>query len=290
MKKIIIAISTIGFLALAIKAVDIILRYTNEDYRTEKQIETWNYRLAKIEKEELCELADAKCQLKLNIQGDTLKFEMKNIKEEEKGYDVEFLYPKFKNKNTRIRQLNKEIELMVFDSLSTPEMYFTKFNNKYIEEFRSIEENEKYNWRDLEEIELIINSNSIISIIHHDFELKSGGAIWFGERIGFNYDLKNGNKITFEELIDQSKLDVLQKELTDAYKKQFEIELLKDNGWDEELIPISDNFILDKKGICFMYQRFEYSGVGGSGIDIEIPYCRLINLLKDESSVKEQLK
>lgn len=79
-------------------------------------------------------------------------------------------------------------------------------------------------------------------------------------------------------------------ELVNSYKNQFDVELLKENGWDKEEIPISENFVLDEEGVDFIYQRFEYSGVGGGGMDIKIPYCQLIDLLNDESRVKEKLK
>ena len=136
---------------------------------------------------------------------------------------------------------------------------------------------------------MILNSSTIISLIHFDFELKSGGAIWYGDIIGFNYDLEKGKEITFEELIDQTKLDILQAELTDAYMQQYEVAALEENNWDEEKIPISGNFVLDKDEITFMYQRFQYSGVGGSGMEIKIPYCRLANVLNEQSSVLEKL-
>ncbi len=289
MKKVIIAITIIGVTILLIKIGDILLSYTNDNYRAKKQSKTYNSRIAEFKKEEIAKFEDTICQLRLSLISDTLEFEIKDIQKEYKGYSVQFLYPKFNEKSTEISRLNKEMKLMVFDELSDSKSYFSKNKRKFIEEFKDVKEDEKYEWRDLEELELTIYNNKFFSGIDHDFELKSGGAIWFGDMIGFNFDLENGKKITFEELFDKTKLDVLQNELKNSYKNQFEVELLNENGWDKEEIPISKNFFLDKEGINFIYQRFEYNGVGGSGLNINIPYCKLINLLNEGSIIKREL-
>lgn len=201
MKKVIITISIIGLSILAIKIGNIILRYTNDDYRAKKQIETWNSRLAEIKGKDVTNQLDTNCRMRLSLTEDTLKFEIENIGEHGDGYDVEFLYPKFGGNGSKIYQLNKELELLVFDELSNSKTYFSKHNKEYIEEFDDVKEEEKYNWRDLEEVELIMNNNEIVSAVHHDFELKSGGAIWFGDRIGFNFDLVNKKKNYFRRTI-----------------------------------------------------------------------------------------
>lgn len=285
MEKRIIAILIIVVSILAIMVSYLFLRNTNKDYGVKKRIETWSAQIEKAKKTEQKE-----CQLELSSLGDTLAFEMKNVQEEGDNYDATFLYPEFEEQKTELRQFNREIKRMVFDGFPSSKKYFSNFEQEYREAFSSIKEDEKYNWHDMEEIELIINSNKIISAIHHDFELKSGGAIWFGDRIGFNFDLDRQQKITFEELFDESKLDILQSELKQSYKEQFDIDSLEKNGWDKEEIPITKNFYLDRKGINFIYQRFEYNGIGAGGLDIKISYCEIVNLLIENSEIRMKLK
>ena len=266
------------------------MKYSDDDYGAKQQTEAQDSLLAEVEKEQLTESLNANCRLRLNLSEDTLKFELKNSTESGEGYDAEFIYPKFSGESSGIHRLNKELELLVFDELPDSKAYFSKYNQEYIEEFKGVNPAEKYNWSDLEEIELIINSKEIVSAIHHDFELKSGGAIFFGKRIGVNFDIVNEKEITFEELFDKTKSDILQLALVNSYKDLFEVESLKENGWDKEEIPISENFVLEEDGITFIYQRFQYSGVSGGGMDLKVFYCQLMDLIKGDSKIKEKLK
>lgn len=280
----------VGFSILALKVGDFVLTYTNERYAVRKKIKTWNSRMAELEQEDHTERQNNDCQLKFSLPEDTLAFKKVHFKEKHEGYGAEFKYFIFDENNAGIRLLNQEVELLVFDGFSDSKKYFSNFLKAYKAQFKGAKEEKKYNWQDWEKIELIINSNQIVSAIHYDLELKSGGAIWFGDRIGFNFDLERMKKITFDDLIDSSKLSVLYSALIEAYKEEFGVNSLKAYGWDKEKIPISENFYLGLKGITFIYQRFEHNGVGGNGLNIQIPYCELKDALRADSPLMGKLK
>lgn len=290
MKKLIISILAIGLVIITIKVGELVLIYTSDTYRQKIQLRTWNERIAEFQEKGSETEQIPECLLKLSLTEDTLIYKMVKIQEKGEGYEAEFSYPQFYESTGKKSQLNKEIELMVFDKKSDSKTYFSTNEKEYQTYFKKTPEDEKHSWTDWEEVILIINSPHIISAIHSDFEHKSGGAIGYGNNVGFNYDFEKGKKISFEELFDSNKLDTLQAKLTNQYKQHFHITSLKENGINGEYIPISTNFYIAKEGIVFLYQRFEHNGIGGGGMRIEIPYCQLIDVLREESVIKKHLK
>ena len=115
--------------------------------------------------------------------------------------------------------------------------------------------------------------------------MKSGGAILFGERIGFNYNLEANSIILLEELIDISRTEELEKNLSEAFQDKFTTDL-----GEEVEIPITDNYYLTEEGITFVYQRFEHKFAGGAGLDLTIPYCDLEGLLINNTILSKNLK
>ncbi|MEZ4883805.1 MAG: hypothetical protein R3E32_03625 [Chitinophagales bacterium] len=224
------------------------------------------------------------------VQKDTLAYQHFEYDASEKEHYRTYFDHIFFTEKKGTSLINEEIRHLIFDGYGSRDKYVQYHLMQYDKEFFGVTGEERYSWGDEESITLIFNSTDIVSFIHNDFEGRGGGARWFGEQFCFNYDTKTGKKIEFNEIIDSTKTEILDSIIEQAFVKDHfggDHELYRANV--KERLNSTQNICIEKKGISFVYQRYEQSLYRHAALMIFVSYCDLEKILKSKSIITNNL-
>jgi hypothetical protein len=222
-------------------------------------------------------------------KGDTLSYRSIELVDSFGAYAVAFKFVQFEEEYA---DLNLLLTTLVFDSTGSAAAFLAKGVEAYNYYFLDAKPEDVFGWRDEREVEIIFNSDKLISFVYTDFSWRSGGAIGFGEPVCYNYDLMKNRLWTFEALLDVNKKAVLSELLEEEYRSTLSPETrntaLIDLGWDSDTMPVSQNVLLEENGIRFYYNRFE-SNPFPTGLTILVPYHKLNDILLKNTIVTQHL-
>ena len=219
---------------------------------------------------------------------DTLQYTRFNDTEKADWYDLYYDYILFKENDKSVANLNSIIKNLVFDKCNSMKECFGKNLKEYKEWAKGAEE--KYPWTDLVEMHLVLNTSNVISFVFGNFQSRVGGAIAFGNDIGYTYELETGTIIKFEDIVYMKKLSEYKKIVEQCFRESLSNEernmTLQELGWANNIIKFNKNYYLCEKGMVISYGRFEAQD-SPQGREILIPYKKLETVLKDNSIIKK---
>ncbi|MBK6353147.1 MAG: hypothetical protein IPF46_07025 [Saprospiraceae bacterium] len=186
--------------------------------------------------------------------GDTLLYNEIIQERTREKYSALFSYVVFQEVSFGIRQLNLLIQNLIFDGFENPDKYV----DNYIIHEKS-NQKEEYFESDDESLEMLFNSNYLVSFIHEDFEKKGGGARMFGQRFGFIFDVETGKQMLPKDIFDSCKLDSVRRIIKERIVEMFE----SDEDFTKEvlktIIPITNNIAITKSKMIFIYANSLFS-------------------------------
>lgn len=181
---------------------------------------------------------------------------------------------------------------------------FSKFTSDYVENYKEDAETfyneERLGHEDPDEYfsyfetitnQITFNKDDLIAFQINDSGRKASNNSSFLNLKNYVIDLTNGKLIEEE--------DIFTAEYKEAFTKIFQNYLMKANDVQkidkledlgfyglDEIVP-NNNFLLDNKGITYIFNKGEYSIPKKEPIEIFIPYKDIRTLLRDESPISK---
>jgi len=198
-------------------------------------------------------------------------------------YHVYFDYVQFDGNSESIQKLNKIIRDLVFDGQPSSGDYFKNFLFENQSMLKHADPNKHVKWEDVEKITLVLNTDNIVSFTHDDYGWVEGGKEGYGTVEVFNYDVKKGELIKSEDLIDPTKYALLEEVLEKSYRFMLSTDdsqkPLKKLGWAKNHINIAENIGIEQNGLSFIYHKQE-EHLDHQTLSIFVPYENVDELLK----------
>ncbi|MDL2243260.1 DUF3298 and DUF4163 domain-containing protein [Bacteroidales bacterium OttesenSCG-928-J19] len=139
---------------------------------------------------------------------------------------------------------------------------------------------------------ILFNKGNVISQVINTYEY-AGGAHGLSTTSGVNIDLNTGDLIEFKDVFDKSVESdlsaLLLEELCETYEVKTRAELDEFGFYFEELYP-SENFVMDNKGLTFIYGQYEIGPYVLGIIELFLPYEKIHTLIKADSPVRRLFK
>ena len=139
---------------------------------------------------------------------------------------------------------------------------------------------------------IMFNKGNIVSQVINIYEY-AGGAHGSSTTRGLIVDLHTGTLIKFDDIffdsVDQQISDIL---LTHLLQKRnlSNKEDLYEIGFDFDNFPLTDNFIIDDKGITFIYNQYELGAFSLGTVEIFVPYWDLLPYMKRTSVIAKLIR
>ncbi|MDL2241561.1 DUF3298 and DUF4163 domain-containing protein [Bacteroidales bacterium OttesenSCG-928-L03] len=139
---------------------------------------------------------------------------------------------------------------------------------------------------------ILYNRAHVISQVINTYEY-TGGAHGLSSTSGVNIDLNTGDLITYDDVFDKSAeaalSDLLLNKLYETYGVNTRAELDELGFYFDELTP-SRNFVLDDRGVTFIYGQYEIGPYVLGIIELSLPYEQIHSLIKADSPVRRLFK
>lgn len=199
-------------------------------------------------------------------------------------YHVYFDYVQFEGNTESIQKLNKIIRDLVFDGQPSSADYLKNFLFENKNMLKHTDPTKHIKYEDVEKITLVLNTDKIISFTHDDYGWKEGGTEGYGTVEVFNFDLKKGELIKSEDLIDPAKYALLEDVLEKSYRftlAESDSQIpLKKLGWAKNHVNVAENIGIEQNGLNFMYHKQE-EHLNHETLSIFVPYEKIDELLKE---------
>jgi hypothetical protein len=108
-------------------------------------------------------------------------------------------------------------------------------------------------------------------------------------------DMKNGNKITLEDIFIAGYKPILNKVAEEEFKKLKELgahDNLDEAGYwfDDNRFSINDNFAIGAEGLTFYYNNYEITAYAYGPTELIIPRTKISGLIKEGGILTEFMK
>lgn len=215
-----------------------------------------------------------------------------------------FVYPVSSGNESILDSLQRMFVSCFFDEQYTgmmPDEAVKNYEDNYVESYKedyriySMNDgnynNEGYSsYYEIDNSEIKFNKGGILSFQVTKINYK-GGAGTYDFLKNYSIDIKSLKLISEEDLFTEGYEKALGKVFRDYLLKIKKVKSLTDLenlgyfGLDE-MIP-NGNFILDDKGITYIFNKGEYSNYKTDAINIFISYNELVPLLKEDSPISK---
>ncbi len=131
-----------------------------------------------------------------------------------------------------------------------------------------------------------IGYNGLINYVVND-ERYTGGAHPYGGRITFNFDPKSGEEVTLDSFFKEEGYERLTELVCEGIARHFGLntfEEVVENSYIfkefENNMYVSNNFLLGKEKVTFIYNPYDISSYATGEINSEVPYDKLKEIMK----------
>jgi len=139
---------------------------------------------------------------------------------------------------------------------------------------------------------ILYNKGNIVSQVVNTYEY-TGGAHGSSTTRGIIIDLHAGRRIEFDDVFDgnadQQISDLLLSNLLLA-RKFSDKDALYEAGFDFDVLHLTDNFIVDDKGVTFIYDQYELGAYALGTVEIFVPYWELVPYMKRTSAIAKLVR
>ena len=225
---------------------------------------------------------------------------------------INYFYPEFNTQST-ITQKIQSVFLSDFfgqeyaslspkeAAKSYAEAYIEDYKNRfersgaYVDEMEMVKGNEEsendlnalYTQEKIMRNTIFFNQGEIVSQVINMYEY-TGGAHGSAYSHGSVFDLRTGNKIKYEDIFYENTQEAISNLLyvhLMRERKYKSSEEMTADGFDFDIIPPTDNFVVNAEGITFIYNTYELGAYVLGIIDINVPYSDLVFYMKPEGTL-----
>lgn len=192
-------------------------------------------------------------------------------------------------------KINSEIKSGVkFDQGEKKQESMEDFFNALVEDFKSGEENqeakegeeEKAPWN--ASIHAVVQRNSDnILCVQYDSYTNTGGAHPFYYINDVNFDLKTGNMIKLDDVINPKKLEKVDEICEKLFRQQHN--LSPTASWEEmgfsienNQFKLNDNFVISKDALLFTFNPYEIGPYAMGAMNLTVPFKDIEKYLNDK--------
>ena len=146
-----------------------------------------------------------------------------------------------------------------------------------------------FNWDKSVTFMVTRNSNNILSLGIRQYAF-TGGAHGLQMTRFVNFDLISGGKINLGDIFTNEDIEVLHDSITTNLKRKYKIqatESLKNLGFFENEINISDNFTILRNGFLFWYNPYELAPYSFGNVQIFVSFEQVLHLINRTSSTRK---
>lgn len=215
---------------------------------------------------------------------DTIEYKLAIDSIQGEKYSAYFQYYEFKGEHECINPLNQLMVDLVFDGQSNLEHYLKRYNKSF-----PSNKSREYFEKDIEEINLLLNSDSIVSFYHSDYQDREGGARMFGTYKGIIYNVSHCKLLNLDDIIDPTNVSMIIKLIKNAAIQRVN----QDPEFTKEInmmnLKLSNNFVIDTNHVSFIYPNSVFT-FAREEIFIKIPFDQILPYIKAESRVYRFIK
>ena len=239
----------------------------------------------------------------INRQDDTISYDYKELKKHAPDCgnmpdtgnlctNAYFKYPEFNNQpilNTLIK--NRIIHFANIDEILSPNNKIQKLDtniNNYADDFikdyvKNHDSDPERPWELKAEATVILQDSAFIAIRFEGYHY-SGGAHGIDGIYGLNFDKKTSSVLKLKDLLLNGYSKELKPIILTKFKEQQNLPIdtpLQDYGKIKNgKIPVSNNFLITKEGLLFLYNEYEVLPESEGPVEIKVPYSQIKFLIK----------
>lgn len=134
---------------------------------------------------------------------------------------------------------------------------------------------------------IMFNRGNIISQVVNIYEY-TGGAHGASSTKGLVYDITTGKNILYDEIFYDNTTEAVSALLLSHLMEERRYpneDALIESGFNSAQIPPSQNFVVNEKGMTFIYNPYELGAYVLGIVEIFVPYSDLVIYMKPESSL-----
>ncbi len=137
--------------------------------------------------------------------------------------------------------------------------------------------------------EVKMNKDNIFSIDFLDYSFTGGAHP--NTFVAFkNYNVSNGEEIKLDEIITANKLDELTSIAEAEFRKLKELTSEADLGqagfwFENNKFYLNENFLIRDSSLVFYYNNYEITAYAFGPTELEIPYSKIKNLIRENSII-----
>ena len=139
---------------------------------------------------------------------------------------------------------------------------------------------------------ILFNKGNIVSQVINTYEY-TGGAHGSSTTRGLIVDLHTGDRIEFGDVFydnaDQQVSDLLLSNLL-LTRNLPDKEALYEIGFNFDELYLTDNFIVDDKGVTFIYNQYELGAYVLGAVEIFVPYWEIVPYMKRTSAIAKLVR
>lgn len=141
--------------------------------------------------------------------------------------------------------------------------------------------------------EVKFNKGNIFSIDFMEYSF-TGGAHPNTYLVFKNFNLNNGEEVKLDELISKDKQQELTKIAEAEFRKRKELTSEADLGeagywFENNEFYLNENFLITDSSLVFFYNNYEITAYAFGPTELEIPYSKLRDIVKDDSIISKLL-
>jgi hypothetical protein len=239
----------------------------------------------------------------INRQADTISYDYKELKKHAPDCgnmpdtgnlctNAYFKYPEFNNQpilNTLIK--NRIIHFANIDEILSPNNKIQKLDtniNNYADDFikdyvKNHDSDPERPWELKAEATVILQDSAFIAIRFEGYHY-NGGAHGIDGIYGLNFDKKTSSVLKLKDLLLNGYRKELKPIILTKFKEQQNLPIdtpLQDYGKIKNgKIPVSNNFLITKEGLLFLYNEYEVLPESEGPVEIKVPYSQIKFLIK----------
>ena len=215
--------------------------------------------------------------------------------------EIKIKFPKVTfpvNKTVEEKINNSITELFSQDILGgTESIDFETIMEGFIQDYESFKEefpDAAQSWTVERTGEVKLNKANIFSIDYTEYAFTGGAHP--NTFVSFkNFNLTNGEEITFDELFTLEKQHELTKIAEQEFRKLKQLGPNDDLGsagfwFENDKFILNDNFLITENSLKFYYNNYEITAYAFGPTELVIPYTKLKKVIDEKSILKDLLK
>jgi hypothetical protein len=165
------------------------------------------------------------------------------------------------------------------------EVYFKNYRSSNLDIYQ--EGSASFNWEKSEVVRIQHNKYHILTLEIFDYGY-TGGAHGLGFSTFAAFDLRDGHRISLQEIFRSDFQSELREIVNDQLRKDYDVnpgQTLADAGFFVEMVDPGSNFYINREGIGFYYNPYEVAPYSTGPVDVFIPYSKMKRIMAPGSPI-----